>query len=225
MSTTDPIAEIAAQSQAAAAAAHKSKSANDLGIDEFLTLLTTQLKNQDPMKPMDGTEFVAQLAQFGAVSGIQQMQTSMESLASSLRSAQVLDGATLVGREVLAFTDHIELAQGSVISGEIEVPPGVSHLQVRITDADGAIVQEITLSPGEGTTEFTWDGLRSDGTQADAGSYQIEAIASGGGISESLGVLLSTRVSSVTIDSAGAGLTLNTAGLGAVPLAHVRRVM
>ena len=83
MSTTDPIAAYAAQSQAALAAAQQKKSANNLGIDEFLTLMTTQLKNQDPMKPLDGTAFIAQLAQFGAVSGIQEMQGSIEALAAS----------------------------------------------------------------------------------------------------------------------------------------------
>ena len=107
MSTTDPIAAYAAQSQAALAAAQSKKSANNLGIDEFLTLMTTQLKNQDPMKPLDGTAFIAQLAQFGAVSGIQEMQGSIESLAASLRSTQTLNGATLVGREVLAPADSV----------------------------------------------------------------------------------------------------------------------
>src|SRR5688500_14063521 len=125
MSTTDPIAQYAAQTQASLAAAQTKKSANNLGIDEFLTLMTTQLKNQDPMKPLEGTEFIAQLAQFGAVSGIQQMQTSMETLAASLRSTQALNGATLVGREVLAPSSAINHAEGSSTSGEIEVPAGM----------------------------------------------------------------------------------------------------
>lgn len=225
MSTTDPIAELAAQTQAALAAAQKNKSAGNLGIDEFLTLMTTQLKNQDPMKPLEGTEFVAQLAQFGAVSGIQQMQSSIETLATSLRSTQALNGATLVGREVLAPAASANFTPGAAISGEIEVPVGASHVQVRITDSSGAVVREITLPPSAGAAAFTWDGVRSDGTQAEAGVYDIEAIASAGGVSESLGVLLSGRVSSVTIDGSGAGLTLNTGALGAVPLVDVRRVM
>src|SRR5262245_2813270 len=101
MSTTDPIAALAAKTQAALASAQTKKSANNLGIDDFLTLMTAQLKNQDPMKPLEGTEFVSQLAQFGSVSGIQSMQKSIESLASSLRSQQVMNGTTLVGHDVL----------------------------------------------------------------------------------------------------------------------------
>jgi hypothetical protein len=135
MATTDPIAQYAAQTQAALAAAQRQKSANSLGIDEFLTLMTTQLKNQDPLKPLEGTEFVAQLAQFGAVSGIQSMQSSIESLASSLRSTQVLNGATLVGHEVVAQADSFTLTQGVPVSGEIDVPVGASSVQIRITDS------------------------------------------------------------------------------------------
>jgi flagellar basal-body rod modification protein FlgD len=223
--TTDPLATYAAQTQAAQNTAKGKKSANNLGIDEFLTLMTTQLKNQDPMKPLEGTEFVAQLAQFGTVSGVQAMQSSMETLAASLRSTQALNGATLVGRDILAPVESVNLTEGVPVGGEIEVPTGTSSVQVRITDSSGAVVREMNVSPTAGTNTFTWDGLRSDGTKASSGSYDIEAIAKTGTSSESLTVLMSGRVSSVSIDSTGASLTLNTSALGAVSMANVRRVM
>jgi flagellar basal-body rod modification protein FlgD len=225
MSTTDPIAAYAAQTQAALAAAQAKKSANNLGIDEFLTLMTTQLKNQDPMKPLEGTEFVAQLAQFGAVSGIQQMQSSMETLAASLRSTQAMNGTSLVGHDILAHASSIHYTQGANVSGEFTVPAGVSSLQVRITDASGVVVRDVTLPPQSGATPFTWDGLRSDGAAAESGTYDIEVIASVGGVSESLDLFLAGRVSSVTIENGGAGLTLNTSALGSVSMTDVRRVM
>lgn len=225
MSTTDPIAAYAAQSQATLAAAQSKKSANNLGIDEFLTLMTTQLKNQDPMKPLDGTAFIAQLAQFGAVSGIQEMQSSIESLAASLRSTQTLNGATLVGREVLAPSDTVKYTQGVAVSGELEVPEGASSIEVRITDANGDLVRSMNVPVTDGTAAFSWDGLRNNGTAAASGTYDIEAIAKVGTESESLSVLLAGRVSSVSIAANGAGLTLNTTALGAVDMADVRRVM
>jgi flagellar basal-body rod modification protein FlgD len=187
--------------------------------------MTTQLKNQDPMKPLDGTEFIAQLAQFGAVSGIQQMQTSMETLAASLRSTQALNGATLVGREVLAPTETINHTAGVNASGEIEVPEGVSTVDIRITDSAGEVVRQMTVPVSDGVAPFTWDGLRDNGASAESGSYEIEALGRVGTESESLGVLMSARVSSVSIDANGAGLTLNTGALGAVSMADVRRVM
>jgi flagellar basal-body rod modification protein FlgD len=225
MSTTDPIAALASQTQAALAGAQKQKSASNLGIEDFLTLMTTQLKNQDPMKPLEGTEFVAQLAQFGAVSGIQNMQTSIESLASSLRSTQVLNGTTLVGHDVLAAADAFTLTQGVGVSGEVDVPYGAASLQIRITDSTGALVREINTVPTVGANTFTWDGLRTDGTAAQSGEYEIEAIAAAGGASESLEVLMAGRVASVTIDSSGTGLTLNTGALGALSMNSIRRVM
>jgi flagellar basal-body rod modification protein FlgD len=225
MTATDPIATYAAQTQAALAAANAKKTSNNLGIEDFLALMTAQLKNQDPMKPLEGTEFVAQLAQFGAVSGIQNMQGSIESLASSLRSTQVLNGTTMVGHDVLALADGFSFSQGVPVSGEIDVPAGARSLEVRITDASGQVVRTMSVTPNTGTNTFTWDGMRDDGTAASSGDYEIEAVANIDSASESLNVLLTGRVSSVTIDSTGTGLTLNTSSLGALSLADVRRVM
>ncbi len=225
MSTTDPIAALASQTQAALASAQKQKSASSLGIEDFLTLMTTQLKNQDPMKPLEGTEFVAQLAQFGAVSGIQGMQASIESLSNSLRSTQVLNGTTLVGHDVLAAADSFTLTQGVDVSGEIDVPYGTSSLQIRITDSTGALVREINVVPKDGVNEFSWDGTYANGAAAPSGNYDIEAIATVGSERGSLEVLMSGRVSSVTIDSTGTGLTLNTGALGPLSMNNIRRVM
>ena len=226
MSTTDPIAAYAAQTQASLAAAQAKKSANNLGIDEFLTLMTTQLKNQDPMKPLDGTAFIAQLAQFGAVSGIQEMQTSIESLAASLRSTQTLNGATLVGRDILASADEFTHLEGQTVRGEVDVPSSATQVEIRITDAvTGEVVREMTVPADGAATAFSWDGLRGDGTAAASGEYEIEALAQVGSASESLPILLAGRVSSVSIDATGASLTLNTGALGAVRMSDVRRVM
>jgi len=225
MSTTDPISQYAAQTQASLAAAQAKKSANNLGIDEFLTLMTTQLKNQDPMKPLDGTAFIAQLAQFGAVSGIQQMQTSMETLAASLRSTQALNGATLVGREVLAPTDTLNHTAGVSATGEVEVPEGIANVDIRITNSAGEVVRQMTVPATDGIARFTWDGMGDDGASAASGSYDIEALGTIGSTTESLNILLAGRVSSVSIDANGAGLTLNTGTLGPVAMADVRRVM
>ncbi len=225
MSTTDPIAAYAAQTQAALAAAQAKKSSNNLGIDDFLMLMTTQLKNQDPLKPLEGTEFVSQLAQFGSVSGIQQMQNSMDALATSLRSNQALSGTALVGHDVFASAGSFDFTQGVPVGGEVDVPNGAASLQIRITDSAGQVVREVSVAPQDGTNAFTWDGKRDDGTAAGSGHYDIEAIAQVGSGNESLNILMAGRVASVTLDSTGTGLTLNTPALGPISLANVRRVM
>ncbi|WP_129775143.1 flagellar hook assembly protein FlgD [Peristeroidobacter soli] len=219
---TDPIQNWAAQAQAEAEA--KQKKDQTLGIDSFLTLMTAQLKNQDPLKPLEGTEFISQLAQFGTVSGVQGMQTSLETLAASLRSTQTLNGSTMIGRDILASADSFEHTQGGTVSGQVDVPAGTTSLQLRITDSAGTVVREIQLETAEGTQNFTWDGLRSDGTQAESDTYDIEAVANVRGQSGSLEVLMAGRVSSVSLDASGNNLSLNTPTLGSISMADVRRV-
>jgi flagellar basal-body rod modification protein FlgD len=221
--TTDPIASYAAQTQAALAAAQAGKKDQTLGIEEFLTLMTAQLKNQDPMKPLEGTEFISQLATFGTVSGVQEMKESMELLASSLRSTQTLNGSSMLGRQILVEADSLTHTQGGTVSGELEVPAGTTSLQVRITDSTGAVVREMTLDTAQGTRTFTWDGLKSNGQPAESDTYDIEAVATVAGQSGSLPLMLSGRVASVSI--VGTNLMLNTPALGAVDISDVRRVM
>src|SRR5688500_6199342 len=75
---------------------------DELGQNAFLNPIIAQLKNQDPMKPQDPSQFMSQLAQFSQVTSTQNMEKSIEGLASSLRSTQVLNGTSLVGHDVLA---------------------------------------------------------------------------------------------------------------------------
>jgi flagellar basal-body rod modification protein FlgD len=221
--TTDPIASYAAQTQAALAAAQSQKKDQTLGIEEFLTLMTAQLKNQDPMKPLEGTEFISQLATFGTVSGVQEMKESMELLATSLRSTQTLNGSSMLGRDILVEADSFTHTQGGTVSGELEVPPGTTSMQIRITDSTGAVVREMTLDTAEGTRTFSWDGLKTNGTPAESDTYEIEAVATVAGQTGSLPLMLSGRVSSVSI--VGTNLMLNTPALGSVDMTDVRRVM
>ena len=203
--------------------ANGAKKKDQLGQNEFLQLMLAQLKNQDPFKAMDPSQFLGQLAQFGTVTGIQEMQGAFTQLSDAMRSSQVLDGASMVGREVLVPSDTVTLHAEGAVQGSIEVPKGITSLQVNIRDETGALVRRMTLPTDSGHQEFSWDGLADDGTRAAAGDYEIEAIASAGGMSGSLEMLFSSRVNSVTIDSSG--LVLNTNDLGARPLGDVRRVM
>jgi flagellar basal-body rod modification protein FlgD len=222
--TTDSTSAIAALSQATSKTATK-KTAASLGIDDFLALMTAQLKNQDPLKPLDSTEFVAQLVQFGSVSGIQNMQTSLNGLATSLRSAQALNGATLVGHDVLAPGNSAALGASDGVQGAIDVPSGASSLQIEVKDASGATVRTIALLPQDGMTNFTWDGMTSDGTRAAPGIYSFAAVANVGGKNQAPDMYMQSKVLSVTIDPQSTDLTLNTASLGTVTLASVRRIL
>ncbi|MEO6185911.1 MAG: flagellar hook capping FlgD N-terminal domain-containing protein [Steroidobacteraceae bacterium] len=195
-----------------------------LGQAQFMQLMIAQLRNQDPTKPMDPSEFLGQLAQFGTVSGIQDMQNSLSTLSDALRSSQVLGGTNLVGHDVLAAADTASLGATGDVQGAVTIPEGTNAAMLVVTDASGQLIRKMPLSSQQGDTAFTWDGTTDLGTRAPAGNYTISALASVGGADEQLETQLSSRVGSVTIDPATNSLTLNTS-LGPIPLSHVRRVM
>ena len=174
---TDPEAAAAAR---AANAANAKK--NELNQEDFLTLMITQLKNQDPFKPLDPTEYVGQLAQFSQVSGLTDMNKNITALTDSLRGNQVLDGAAMIGRTVIAPGDTIYLPPAAADTprgpqGLIEVPAGASSVQLVVKDSTGAQVNDRCARHPPGAQAFTWDGTTSTGAAAPAGAYKIEVVA------------------------------------------------
>jgi flagellar basal-body rod modification protein FlgD len=222
MSITDIVNGTGAAGSASQGSGIKKK--DQLGQAEFLELMIAQLKNQDPFKAMDPSQFLGQLAQFGTVSGISEMKEAFGTLSDAMRSSQVLDGATMVGREVLVPSDEVMLQAEGTVKGAIDVPTGTNALQVNIRDVNGTLVRRMSLPTTSGLQEFSWDGVADNGTRAPAGEYTFEAVANVAGRSGSLEMLMAGRVNSVTIDSA-TGLTLNTSNLGSRSLSDVRRVM
>ena len=103
-----------------------------MGQDDFLRLMTTQLQAQDPMEPMKTGEIFSQLAQFGTVSGIQDLQESFDSLASNLQSMQALQASSMVGQTVLVESGTAQLNSGQVIEGSIETPPAIFQLRRKL---------------------------------------------------------------------------------------------
>lgn len=195
------------------------------GADQFITLMVAQLKNQDPLKPLEPAEFLGQLAQFSTVTGVQGMSDSVAELVGSMRSSQALSGANLVGRDVLAPGSTAAFDGAEPVRGAVETPTGAGGIDFVVRDAAGAVVRRIQAAPvAGGLTEFSWDGRTDSGATAAAGPYRIEALARFGGRAESAQLLLRSQVDSVTLDPAGRGLVLNTVN-GPLPLGAVRRVM
>ena len=191
----------------------------------FLKLMIAQLKNQDPTKPQDPSEFMSQLAQFSQVTSTQNMETSIQSLTDSMRSTQVLNGTSLVGHDVLSVANTDTIESGGTVTGAIDAAKGTTAVKVVVKDAAGAEVRSFNLSNvAQGLNNFTWDGKTNSGVAAPAGQYTFSAVASVNGENESLDPLLVSKVSSVTIDPSSSALTLNTT-TGSVALADVRRVL
>ncbi|MFM7626702.1 MAG: flagellar hook assembly protein FlgD [Gammaproteobacteria bacterium] len=195
------------------------------GADQFIKLMLAQLKNQDPTKPLEPSEFLGQLAQFSTVTGVQGMSASVAELVGSMRSSQALSGASMVGRDVVAPGDSAVFDGATPVRGAIDTPSAASGVDFVVRDASGAVVRRIQAAPAaDGYTAFAWDGRTDAGVAATPGRYRIDALARFGNRAESAQLLLHSRVDSVTLDAAGRGLVLNTTN-GSLPLGAVRRVM
>ena len=198
----------------------------DLGQGDFLKLLVTQMTNQDPFKPLESGDFLGQIAQFGTVSGIQDLQQSFSEFASSLSSDQALQGANLVGRTVLVPGDAGLLAAGGAITGELSVPSDASAVLVNVYDSNGELVDTVELGAQQsGQVPFNWDGLLDDGTYSDPGVYLIQGSGIVAGKNQALATQIRADVESVTTGGGNGGLQLNLVGLGSVGFNEVLSIL
>ena len=192
--------------------------------EDFLELMVAQFSNQDPFKPMENGDFLGQLAQFGTVSGIEELQESFETVASSLYSDQALQASTLIDHEVLAPGTVGVLDSGGSIQGAVELATSTAGVDVRITNAAGVQVGRVQLpTQGAGLARFEWDGLDEAGQQVAPGQYRLEAVSRGNGVNEQLPMLVQARVESVSLGGGG-GILLDLEGLGELSLSDVRRI-
>lgn len=180
--------------------------------DRFLSLLVAQMKNQDPLNPLDNAQVTSQMAQLSTVTGIEKMNSSLGALAASLGSAQTAQAANLIGHVVLAPGDFVSPTEGQNVVG-FDLPYGVDKLTVTVRDASGAPVRTLDMGarPG-GTGLASWDGLNDAGAAVAAGAYRFTLDAVQGGRAVEATSLALGAVSSVYQDASGVQLDLGAAG-------------
>ncbi|NNF67134.1 MAG: flagellar hook assembly protein FlgD [Gammaproteobacteria bacterium] len=193
--------------------------------DTFLTLMMTQLRHQDPFKPMESGEFLSQLAQFETAAGVKDMQTGLNNLAVSMASNKVLESAALVGQTVFAELSTAKLESGGTVEGAVDIPNGASSVVIDVHDATGQLVRRIDLGARTaGREAFVWDGLNESGGAVAAGEYTISATI-GNDNGELAGrVLLADEVRSVTLGGGGQPPILNLAGGGQISIAQILEI-
>ena len=193
--------------------------------DQFMTLMLTQMKNQDPLKPMENGEFLAQLAQFNTVSGIQELQTSFADFATSMQTNQALQASGLVGRSVSLPGPAVALTNTGPVEGTVTLPASTTNLRLAVYDSSGQLVRTIGMgAQGEGQVAYRWDGLSSNGTALPPGRYQVMAEALIDGTPTAVSSASYATVESVNLSGSGHGIQLNVAGIGAVPFSEVQQV-
>jgi flagellar basal-body rod modification protein FlgD len=196
-----------------------------LGKDSFLQLLVTQMKNQNPLDPQDNTQFVSQLAQFSSLESMQNLSSTVDTIASTYQSSQALQASSLVGRSVIVSSGSAVVDTTKGLTGSVVIPASNSATTVKISDASGDLVDTIDLgAQAAGTTSFTWDGQNSDGTTAAAGTYSFVATGTANGTATALSTYLPATVNSVTMGVSGAEMTLNLAGGSSVGLSKVQTI-
>ena len=197
----------------------------DLGKDAFLQLMIAQLQNQDPLSPAKNEDFIAQLAQFSSVEGIQNINDSMQELASSFRSSQALQASSLVGRQVQVSTDTATLSSAGPVQGTIDLDTSSANIKLYIEGPDGQIVKTEELGAQErGAIDFSWDGTDESGLRVADGAYRVYASGLVDGELADLPVAVGANVNSVTVGQNNS-MVLNIECVGAVPLSEVSRFL
>lgn len=197
----------------------------DLGKNEFLNLLVAQLNNQNPLEPQGNGEFIAQLAQFSTLEGVEKLNTSMGALLSGYQSSQALQASSLVGRKVIVPSEKAVVDTSETFKASAVLPVSSSNVYVNVYDNAGATVNRINLGQqNAGNVSFMWDGKDSSGNLMPPGTYRFEAQATYEDGTKGLYTLLPANVDSVTLGQNGSGLMLNLAGLGSVPLSQVQMI-
>lgn len=219
--------------QQQAAAESRESNGNELGQSAFLQLMITQLENQNPLDPQDNSEFVAQLAQFSSVEGLDRLNNSFDSFSANFMSNQALQASSLVGTSVAVPSQEAQLFEGNFVGGIINVPATTPEMTMNIYSAQGDLLEQIPMgSQGSGDLVFRWDGTRleingeltdwrSDNPIA-AGDFRFEVISLQDGEPTQLDTALSANVNSVSVDSNNQ-LVLNLAGIGPVSINDVKQ--
>ena len=190
--------------------------------DRFLKLLVTQMKNQDPLNPLDNAQVTSQLAQISTVNGIEKLNSTMESMLGGVTAGQSLQAANMIGHNVLIPGSTTQLGGGSSVFG-VDLAQPADQVQVTISDSAGNAVQVMDLgAQAAGSLPLTWDGKTSSGATAPDGNYTVSVSALRGGQPIDAQSLAFGTVQGVTQGSQG--VQLNVGSLGSTGLANVKQI-
>jgi flagellar basal-body rod modification protein FlgD len=196
--------------------------------DKFMTLLVTQLKNQDPLNPLDNAQVTSQLAQLQTVTGVNKLNETLETLKSSYQSSESMQATNLIGHGVLVEGNTLKLNGGKSVFG-VDLATAADNVQVVVTDPrTGKDVATIDLGAAEaGAMPLAWDGSSDavDAATLGDGKYSFRVIATRGGqpLTDVKALTLDT-VASVSTNTKD-GVKLNLAGAGSISLSDIHQVL
>lgn len=215
------IETVSTTSTSAAAAAMKQSMG--MNKDDFLKLFITQLQNQDPLNPMDGTEQISQLAQLTQVEQSYNTNSNLQSIVNALGASSALSAISFVGSEVTATGSQVSLTEGVSTQVTFAMPKSAEQVSVNIMNANGEVVR--TLSGGvtaAGESTLAWDGKDANGTQLSTGIYSV-AVAGVDAAGNTFAGSPFVRGTVEGINFSGSSPLMNIAGLE-IPFSDLLRV-
>jgi len=192
---------------------------------DFFALLTAELANQDPTKPVDNNEMISQMTAFSTTDGVQELNEQFTSFASSMTSSQALQASSLVGRSVLVEDNVFGMNEGEPVKGKIVTDTSASNVNIYVENIAGEIIQTVPVGNiAEGGSTFIWDGQTSGGEAAPAGAYRFRVAGLVDGQASELQAMTYRKVDSVTLAGNNGSILLNLNGGTSMALADVVEV-
>lgn len=181
--------------------------------NRFLKLLTTQLKNQDPLNPMDNAQVTSQMAQISTVSGIEKLNTTLKTLLQGTIDSQTTQAASLVGNAVMVPGSSLVLSKSAGVGGFL-LGSDADTVTVTISDSNGIVQRTLKMGALDaGLHNFTWDGATDSGSTAVDGNYSIKVEATAGKDKVATTALNLGVVRSVITNANGFTLDLGSQGM------------
>lgn len=177
--------------------------------DRFMTLLVTQMKNQDPLNPMDNAQVTSQMAQLNTVTGINKLNETMATLISNVQLGQSYQATSMIGHNVLVSGNSLTHTESGGYFG-VNVPNGADSVTVAIKNGSGQTVRTLSFGKQDtGVNALSWDGKADDGTTAPSGTYTYEITAKTADTKVSSTALSLAQVQSVSTSTSGVKLNLS----------------
>ncbi|MFN3163148.1 MAG: flagellar hook assembly protein FlgD [Pseudohongiellaceae bacterium] len=196
-----------------------------LGRDAFLTLFTTQLKNQNPLNPMENEAFVAQLAQFSSLESMKGMQSSIEDLAAEMKFDRFYTGSNFLGRNVAVDSGVVQAGSGEVVNAETSLSNAADSIVFAVYDSQDQLVFRDQSGPRmAGPVEFTWTGVNDAGESVAPGTYRIMASREKNGVFTALPVKTMDTISSIQWDESAKNIVVETRNGHRLSAAELNRI-
>ena len=198
----------------------------ELDRDAFLKLFTTQLKNQNPLDPMENEAFVAQLAQFSSLEAMTGVRSSMDSMAADSKSSRFLLGSTLIGKKIERLGSLVSIEAGEQVVSKADLPESADSGAFSIYDAaaDELIYKKLFNYMPAGPVDLIWNGKNQDGEDMPAGQYRFEFVANKDGNLTTLPLLNKQRIAAVSWDKEVGELKIEMEDGSELGIAEVGRI-